>query len=212
MEEDTKQKIIEKYNERLKLYGYDPRSVGWFKGRQTLRFKVLTEIGNLNNCSVLDVGCGFGDLYGYLIKKGLSIKYTGIDINLNLIKLAKEVYPEAHFEVIDVAEYEKSDSFDWLFACGFFEFKIPEENYVQKMLKKMYTICTKGVAVDFMSSYVDFTTEDAYHADPAEIFRFCKTLSKRVTLRHDYMPFEFCIYIYKNDRITDNNVFEELKY
>jgi trans-aconitate methyltransferase len=189
MEEDTKQKIIEKYNERLKLYGYDPRSVGWFKGRQTLRFKVLTEIGNLNNCSVLDVGCGFGDLYGYLIKKGLSIKYTGIDINLNLIKLAKEVYPEAHFEVIDVAEYEKSDSFDWLFACGFFEFKIPEENYVQKMLKKMYTICTKGVAVDFMSSYVDFTTEDAYHADPAEIFRFCKTLSKRVTLRHDYMPF-----------------------
>ena len=32
-----------------------------------------------------------------------------------------------------------------------------------------------------------------------EIFKICKSLTKRVVLHHDYMPFEFCIYLYKLD-------------
>lgn len=78
------------------------------------------------------------------------------------------------------------------------------------MLMKMFELCNKGVAANFVSSYVDFRNENLYYAKPEEIFSFCKTLSRRMVLRHDYMPFEFCIYIYKDDRINNKrNVFGE---
>lgn len=202
--------IVERYNERLRRYGFDPRTLGWFKGRQRLRFHVLSEIGDLNGSSVLDVGCGFGDLYGFLTGRGLKTEYTGIDINPKFIEIAEKTYREAHFEVKDVMAMEKS--FDWVLASGLFEFKVSEEGYVQKVLKKMFEISNKGVAANFMSSYVDFKQEDAYYADPEEIFSFCKTLTRRITLRHDYMPFEFSIYIYKDDRIDEENVFKGFKW
>jgi 2-polyprenyl-3-methyl-5-hydroxy-6-metoxy-1,4-benzoquinol methylase len=167
---------------------------------------VLTEIGNLNGCSVLDVGCGFGDLCGFLIKRGIKVKYTGYDINPKFIRIAKETYPNVRFEVRDIEECEIKNKFDWVFASGVFEFKLLAP-YVKKMIRKMFEACKRGVAVDFMSSYVDFKTEDNYFASPEKMFSFCKTLSRRVVLRHDYMPFEFCVYVYKNDRIDERNVF-----
>jgi len=210
MKEEEKRAIIKRYNERLKKYGYDPRTLGWFKNRQPIRFKVLSEIGELNNCSILDVGCGFGDLYGFLLEKGLNVKYTGYDINPNLIKIAREVYPEARFEVKDIEEEEVNERFDWVFSSGVFNFKTScNEVFIQTMLRRMFQICRKGVAADFMSTYVDFKKEEIYYARPEDIFSFCKTLSKRVALRHDYMPFEFCVYIYKNDSINERNVFTE---
>ena len=69
MNEKDKHAIIQRYSENLQKYGYSPKTLEWFKNRQDIRFKALSEMGDLNNCSILDVGCGFGDLYGFLIKK-----------------------------------------------------------------------------------------------------------------------------------------------
>lgn len=210
MKQNDKIVAISRYNERLKRYGYDPRTLGWFKGRQPVRFRVLSEIGDLDNCSILDVGCGFGDLYRFLIKRGFNIAYTGIEINSNLIEIARKKYPDACFEIKDILIDEINHKFDWVFSSGIFNFTLSDNKpFIQNMLKKMLELCNNGVAADFMSGYVDFKNMDVYYASPEHIFSFCKTLSKRVVLRHDYMPFEFCVYIYKDDRINERNVFTE---
>ena len=210
MKTDEKLAAIERYNERLKKYGYDPRTLGWLKGRQPVRFKVLSEIGDLNGCSILDVGCGFGDLYGFLIKRGLNIAYTGIDINSNLIEIARKKYPDACFEIKDILIDEINQKFDYILLSGVFNFKLSDnKTFIQNMLKKMFELCNKGVAADFMSTYVDFKNADAYYASPEQIFSFCKALSRRVVLRHDYMPFEFCVHVYKDDKVNERNVFKE---
>jgi SAM-dependent methyltransferase len=211
MDEKDKQAIIQRYNENLKKYGYSPKTLEWSKNRQPIRFKALSEIGDLDTCSILDVGCGFGDLYGFSIKRGFkNMKYTGYDINENLIKIAREVYPDAHFEVKEVEKDKTNKKFDWVFSCGIFNNKISDNaSFIRNMLKRMFELCNKGVAADFMSTYVDFKNERAYYANPEEVFEFCKTLSRRVLLRHDYMPFEFCVYIYKDERINKKNVFTE---
>ena len=210
MKKKDKQKIIESYNVSLEKYGYDPRSLQWSKDRQSIRFGVLSEIGNLINCSILDVGCGFGDLYGFLIKKGLNIKYTGYDINPNLIKVARGIYPDIHFEVKDIEEEDIDERFDWVFASGVFNKKISDSKlWMQNMLIEMFKLSNKGVATDFISSYVDFEDKGSYYVRPEEIFSFSKTLSRRVVLRHDYMPFEFCAYIYNGNKINKRNIFED---
>lgn len=207
MDDMEKNDTIKRYNEHLKIYGDDPRSLGWLKGRQHIRFKALSEIADLNNCTILDLGCGFGDLYGFL-KKKYNIDYTGYDINKNLIDIAKTKNPDASFDVKDILREKVLKNFDYIISSGVFNFKLADNaSFSKNMLKKMFEICNKGVAVDFVTDYVDYRNKDLNYTSPEEIFRFCKTLSKRVTLRHDYMPFEFCIYLYKNDFITENNVF-----
>lgn len=202
--------IINKYDERLKQYGYSPKSLGWMKGKQTLRFKILTEIGNMNDCSVLDVGCGFGDLYKFLLDNGLKVDYLGLDINPNLINLAKKIYPSANFIIKDVVNLDTKKKFDWIILSGIFEFKMSEE-HMQNIFNKLFSVCNKGIAVNFLSSYVDFKSKDAFHVSPESIFSLCKTLSRRVLLRHDYMPFEFTIYLYKDDQFDESNVFGAFK-
>jgi SAM-dependent methyltransferase len=209
MIEGNKRTLIELYNERFQKYGHDQRSLGWSKQRQPIRFKILSEIGRLDNCSILDAGCGFGDLYGFLVGKGLKIAYTGYDINPNFIQIAKEIYPKASFEVKDILEVEDSEKFDYVLSSGLLEFKLPgSESFAKNLLKKMFGLCKNGVAADFLSSYVDWKDERANYFKPENIFYLSKTLSKRVTLRHDYMPFEFCVYIYKEDEINERNVFD----
>jgi hypothetical protein len=79
------------------------------------------------------------------------------------------------------------------------------------MIKRMYDICRQGVAVDFLSSYVDFQKEKAYHAQPEKVFSFAKTLTRRAALRHDYMAYEFTLYLYKDQALTNNHIFANYK-
>jgi|AGTN01.1.fsa_nt_gi Methylase involved in ubiquinone/menaquinone biosynthesis len=201
---------IKRYSDRLRQFGYDPRTLGWNKGRQEVRFKALTGIGNMDGCSVLDVGCGFGDLYGYLKATGRNVDYTGIDINADLIEIGRNIYPEAKFEVMDFDETMVSRQFDWVFESGIFNFRLDDNwSYITRVLKKMFASCRKGVAADFMSSYVDFNEKTLYYARPEEVYGLCKSLSRRVSIRGDYMPFEFAVYIYKDESFNKRVVFTE---
>ena len=42
--------------------------------------------------AVLDIGCGFADLYGYIRQHQLDLTYKGIDINPNFLLVAKEIF------------------------------------------------------------------------------------------------------------------------
>ncbi len=63
-----------------------------------------------------------------------------------------------------------------------------------------------------MSNYGDDRYEYIYRADPVEIFNFCKTLTKRVCLRYDYMPYEFTVYLYHDDSVTKDNIFTQYQF
>ena len=125
----------------------------------------------------------------------MKIKSTRVDIHPNLIKIQKEKNQDACFEIKDILIDEINQKFDWVLLSGVFNFKLwDNKTFIQNMLKKMFELCNKGVAADFMSKYVDYKNMDAYYASLEEIFSFCKALSKRVVLRHDYMPLSF-VYI-----------------
>ena len=60
---------IDYYGPRLQRYGPTAEAVGWNnREKQELRFRVLCEIASLNGRSVLDVGCGLGDLLGLEVR------------------------------------------------------------------------------------------------------------------------------------------------
>ena len=88
--------LIERYTKRYIEFGYSPKSLGWDKGKQDVRFEILTSQYNFDDKHVLDIGCGFGDLNKALSRKTNHYKYTGIDIVESLLTEAKKQYQGGH--------------------------------------------------------------------------------------------------------------------
>jgi ubiquinone/menaquinone biosynthesis C-methylase UbiE len=80
------------FNKLVEKYGYSPKSLDYSGEKsQKIKFNIVTEVGIEDNCSVLDVGCGFGDYFNYLKQRGIkNVKYCGIDISNKIVDLAKE--------------------------------------------------------------------------------------------------------------------------
>jgi len=200
MEEKDKQRIINRYNERLTLYGDDIRTLAsGTDERRRLRFKILSGIGIFDGVSVLDVGCGFGDLYSYLNENNYEVDYTGYDINSELLSVARRKYPSVHFEEKDI-QMDTFPEFDYIVSTSAFNLKletVDNYEYIGEIMNICHEHCRHGVAIDLMSSYVDYETAAAFHYSPEKVFSMAKSISKRVCLRHDYPLYEFCIYLYK---------------
>lgn len=198
MKDEDKKKLLHLYEGRYDELKYDVKTIGWRDVEsQRLRFKVLADIANLSGRSVCDLGCGFGDLYHYLKGRFNNICYKGIDLSEKLINEAKQRYPEVQFKVHDILEERHLDKVDYVLSSGALNFKVDDhENYLRLMLEAMMSMSRKGVAVNFLSSYVDYTLEKNYHFSPEEALSTGLKLTKYATLRHDYPLYEFTMYLY----------------
>ncbi len=195
-----KEAIIALYEERYAKLGHDVNTLGWNATTdQMLRFEVLSDIGDLSNSSVCDVGCGFGDLAPYLDGRFTDVTYTGIDITPSLVAQASELRPDARFLCQDILADDFAERHDWFVLSGALNYRL-EDNlaFSQRMLERMFALCERGVAINFLSSYVNFERELNYHHEPEAMFRFAKGLTRWVTLRHDYPLWEFTLYLYKS--------------
>ena len=67
--------------------GYDNREAQWNTYKTALAY--IPE-----NSSILDFGCGRGDLYTMHKSEYGDLDYIGVDINEPLIKAGKKIYPE----------------------------------------------------------------------------------------------------------------------
>lgn len=199
MDPKDKTRIIERYDARFAHYGYDIRTLAsGTEERRRIRYQVLYEVGLTTGCQLMDLGCGFGDFYGYLQERGFEGIYVGYDINPTLVEVARKKYPEAAFAVKDIQEEDFPD-FDFIVSSSAFNLSLSgEDNYsfIENILNTCYSHARQGVAVDFMTDYVDFKSQDAFYYSPERIFAISKAITKRVCLRHDYPLFEFCVYLY----------------
>jgi len=197
-----KEKIIQRYNEKLKHnHRKDLLSTG-SKIRRDIRFKVLTELGDFQGKKILDLGCGIGDFYQYLQEHKIECEYVGYDINPNIIKLAKERFPKVNFEVKDILE-EDFPHFDYIVSTSSFNNKlesISNYEFIQKILEVSYNHIRNGggIAVDFLVSYVDYKHDYAFYYEPEKIFSIAKNITRRVLIRNDYPLYEFAVYLYKD--------------
>ena len=200
---------VERYEQRLAEHGHSPATLGWGKpGREHVRFQVMADVvQEVGATSVLDVGCGFADLYDHLIQQGWVGRYSGIDIVPGLLAEARARHPTLDLQEADIAAYETAGTFDVVVASGVFNARLRNEDnreHITRSVERMYTLCRRAICVDFMSTYVDFQNPDAWHTDPAWTLALGHGLSKRLRLRHDYMPFEFALIVYRDDEHPGN--------
>ena len=74
---------------------------------------------NIENATILEIGCGPGNITKYLLNKRPDFRIEGIDISPNMIELAKTNNPIADFKVMDCREIDKLQSKFNGIICGF---------------------------------------------------------------------------------------------
>lgn len=204
----------DRYLERLAEFGHDPRALGWTKGKQEERFSALTSRIDLARAkSVLDVGCGFGDLYPFLRDHGFDGRYVGIDFIDELLDVGRKAYPDAELALADIDDFDPGESFDLVVASGIFNGVLVHEDpwaRIRRTLERMFALSRYACAADFMSRYVDYMRDDTFHAEPERVFGLAKGLSRRVVLDHGYLPFEFAVWLFRQDEVLDGARFSPL--
>lgn len=202
---DIVKEVSEYYTGKVKQFGNDSRGVDWnTKESQYLRFEKLAElIKSVEIFSVLDFGCGTGELVNFLDQKKMSFNYLGFDISEEMLRIANENHKKDN--VIFSSEDPKG-SWDYVVGSGIFNVKMNfSENdwkqYIHHTLEKFNNISTKGFAFNALSLYsdADKRRSDLFYADPLYYFDFCKkNYSRYVTLLHDYPLYEFTLLVRKD--------------
>ncbi|MFA4818170.1 MAG: glycosyltransferase [Parcubacteria group bacterium] len=94
-----------------------------------------------NGKNVLEIGCGIG----YILDSVKPSRGVGIDISPEMIKIAKNKYPNLEFLVMDAQNIELGEKFDFIIisdVLGYFE-------DVQKFLKSLARVCTPETRIIF---------------------------------------------------------------
>ncbi|MDB2703102.1 class I SAM-dependent methyltransferase [Flavobacteriaceae bacterium] len=201
--------IKNQYTTQFKKFGDSPKSIFTPKGRNNIRYSVIQDYVKLNDeLSILDYGCGLGYLYDYLKVNLPNLKYYGSDFVEDFISHCQQKFPliNSHFFLVDpLAHFERK--YDIVFASGVFNIKssLKEEKskqYAFDKIKELFYASNKILICDFPSKYVDFQLAEAQHFSIEEIADFCvKNLSRKFLIRHDKLPYEFTLVVWKNDEI-----------
>jgi len=185
-----KDELKDHYKKLYAKHGISPLSLQWqSKKAQDERYKILTSMIEHKVSSVVDVGCGFGDLYVYMRKEGYFGSYIGVDFVSEFIEYAQKhrTYPVVDFIELDFTKQDIPQA-DYIFSSGVFNNKMADNRkFMLRTIKKMFAACHKGIAFNSLSKYVRDKYDYLYYSNPLEIFEFCqRNLTEKVTLKHDY--------------------------
>ena len=209
----------EYFSSLFEMYGVDEKSLGWSKNKQDVRFEQIFKYIDGEIVSVLDVGCGFGDMYSYLERCGKykQIDYCGIDIINSFIEIGKQKYEKkgAQFLCTSLMDFDSEKQWDWVVECGLFGLNLYDDEeqmyeYVRESMERAFLIANKGISFNFLSDKVDFRTSNKdFHLNPERILKMAFGLSRRVILDNSVMPFEFSVTVWKDDTfLPSTTIFE----
>lgn len=197
------------YFEKFNQYGPTSRGVDWGpdEARLMLRYEKMLAVvvpSGDGRPSLLDVGCGFGGLAIHAAQRPLPLNYTGLDIAANMIDWAKEHVPEGHFIHNDILSHDFSSRFEYVVCNGILTQKLDVpglemDRFATDLIRKMFSLCTIGIAFNIMSTKVNYYANNLYYRNPTEILAWCLSeLSPHVRIDHAYPLHEYTTYVYRD--------------
>lgn len=192
------------YAPHLAEHGASALGVDWNSPEsQELRFRQLLRVrGDEASCSLLDYGCGYGELAHLLVGRGESVEYRGFDISERMIELARVHNPD---RAVCRFSHRPGDlePADYVVASGVFNLRLDIdeatwEAYVLETLDTLAGLGRRGFSFNLLTSWSDAERmrPDLFYADPTRFFEHCKRrYSRHVALLHDYGLYEWTMLV-----------------
>ena len=192
LDPESRRRVVDAYERALRKHGPTVKALKWADDHsQQERFRLIAAVGPWDGASVADVGCGLGDLFGYLRAAGHDVRYTGYDLSRRMIAAARRRFRDrrARFEVRDVLADGFGGRFDYVVASGTFNLKVADhDRFLRRMLAAMYAACRRAVAFNVFHPYEDarwtaVVEWAGYYCVPRErVLGWCRKLSPEVEI------------------------------
>lgn len=188
------------YEQNISNYSENHQILGWeSREAQYIRFSVLADNIDLNKRSLLDVGCGLGDLFFYICNKGIELeKYYGVDISEVVVKKALEMNPHLDIEHRDIfsdPDFIQQNNYDVVYASGIYNLKQNNNiNFLEESLSILKKISKEYVVFNLLSEKSE-DKEDAYfYYSPNRIKKLVKGLQfTDFSIIEDYLHNDFTV-------------------
>ena len=178
--------MIKWYNDSLKKYGEnDFRSLTWsdLEGKSAeRRYNIINNIESFKNKDIIEFGCGWGSFFDF----GFTCNsYLGIDINPNLINIAKNKYKHS-FHVGDCLTFKSDKTFDLAISSGVAGNQGGPADHPTKL--KQFLLNMKNhaskVVVNFPSTWATIRSENIEYFSPSSTLEIALSVTENVQLIH----------------------------
>ncbi|ELJ9743142.1 class I SAM-dependent methyltransferase [Vibrio parahaemolyticus] len=194
-------KIANYHRKRCKQFGNDKaRTLGWQdEYSQISRFEALTRSLCLEAVSILDIGCGFGDLLEYIESQNqYPARYVGIDQQKQFITKARKraFKTPVNFICGDFSKLVLPQS-DYVFASGSLNYKSSNANHTIEMIEKMYRVARIGCVFNLLDEEKLPSMRMLESHNKVGVLRYCRWLCPDAQLIEGYSDHDFTIVMIK---------------
>jgi len=196
---------IKQYYEANNIEGYpDYYILGWeSEAAQKLRFKQLVGAIDLNDKTVLDVGCGTGNLLEYISERFRNVNYRGIDVLPHMIKRAEEKRLNGKFECIDLFKSNpyRAKAFDVIFSSGIFNLNLGNNQlFLTEAVEIFQTLAREDVSFNLLWDKSKDRDNKYFYFSPEEVFETLSNKYKKrwsISMEKGYLHNDFTVHLSK---------------
>lgn len=189
------------YSSAIDKYGITARGVNWHsKESQKIRFDIILEMlpQDINSYTIADAGCGFGDLYTYMLKKKKAPKnYVGIDSLSDMYSIASD-RTGCEIIIADICK-DKLPMADYYVCSG--AMNVLESFETHLFMRNCYSASKIGFIFNVLHG--NKVSETYNYMTTAQIESIADDLGvKSMIMRDEYMQDDITVLFLKNVKAT----------
>ncbi|AUW05883.1 class I SAM-dependent methyltransferase [Vibrio campbellii] len=190
-------RIAHYHRKRHKQFGDDKaRTLGWQDTfSQVTRFEALCRDLHLDGASILDVGCGYGDLLAFIEQAGHRPSfYVGIDQQRRFIADSRRRLFQTENQFMR-GDFSKLilPRVDYVVASGSLNYQSTNPSHTVEMIDKMYHAANLACAFNLLDEAKLPSMRMLESHNKEGILRYCKLLSERSYLIEGYSDHDFTV-------------------
>ena len=186
------------YNLSLKNYKKTARGVHWAsQQRQYKRFEVFKDLleRELTISTVVDAGCGFGDLFHYLKAENfLPRRYIGIDVHAKMVKISRRDTDQKIIHA-DILQDELPFA-DYYLCSGAMNTLHPFETLL--FIKRMLEHAHKGVIFNLLEGENETGSYNKFRVDA--MIKMLDFFDGTIEVYDSYLDGDFTIFMKQKSR------------
>ncbi len=180
------------YKASLQKYGLTCEALHWnSEHNQKIRFKVLLSLlqDEPSLCEIVDVGCGFGDLYSFMKQKPL--KYIGIDLMDEMVEEAK-IRTGCEILKLDACVDELPQA-DYYLCSG--AMNILQKFETHQFIQNCYNASKKGFIFNILEGDDESLVYNYFRVK--EIRAIAKELGAKLEIQRGYLQRDMSVGLYR---------------
>ena len=190
------------WDNRARTVSDDAGAVEQSSRTQRMRFEAFLMANDLSGRSLLDVGCGVGDLLQHLRRRQINCDYTGYDISPEMIRRCRERYPADKFEARNILEMAPQPAFDYTISIGIHNIRVAGgREILEQVTRRQFELCRVAAHISILT---DRFQGFAPHIQPwkaEDMLSLALSITPYVALHHDYLPNDFSLTLYRQPLI-----------